>query len=362
MPRASSRIVPISGDGRRGEVRWLDNTKLPGEEVYVSTGDPARLIAAIQRLEIRGAPVLGEAGAYGIAMVANNSGSRREMFLNLKRYGDRIAGARPTAVNLSWGAQKVQKVVRDELRKGTDIEGIKKAAIDAARNIQMDNIEATYRIGEIGKEWLSDGFTVMTVCNAGTLAADGIGTATAPLRAAWADGIEFRVLVTYTAPLYQGARLTAWELHRDGIPVEVITDNMAAYFMERRKVDAVWAGADRILGNAGRETGAVFNKIGTLGLAIIAKELRVSMLVAAPTSTIDFKTGATSDVHVEQRHSSEVERLFGGAVVVPRGVAALNPAFDCTPPQYITAIITEMGVMERPFTPEKFRMLAVDHL
>ncbi|MEM3839479.1 MAG: S-methyl-5-thioribose-1-phosphate isomerase, partial [Candidatus Micrarchaeaceae archaeon] len=189
---------------------------------------------------------------------------------------------------------------------------------------------------------------LVTICNAGTLACDGIGTSTAPMRAAWADGVRFKVVATYTAPLYQGARLTAWELHKDGIPIQVITDNMVGHIIREENASSVWAGADRIIGNGTKESGTVYNKIGTYGLSIIAKGFGIPMYVAAPTSTID-SSHKISEIKIEQRDSSEVRTLFGGTTIVPSGVDVVNPAFDVTPPENVTAIITEVGIARSPY-------------
>ena len=350
MSNVATFVVPIRWDDVSEEIVWLDNSRIPWNEVYTSSKDLHRLITAIQGLEIRGAPILGEAGAYGTAMVANNSPNSNDQILkNAIEQGDLLAAARPTAVNLGWGVRKIQEVIRSEIGKGSSAPDVKAAAIDCAKNIQIDNVSATVKIGEHGKTLIHDGDVLVTVCNAGTLACDGLGTSTAPMRAAWADGVRFRVLTTYTAPLHQGARLTAWELKKDGIPVQVITDNMAGHLMREEKATAVWAGADRILGNYSEESGTVYNKIGTFGLSLMAKELGVKMYVAAPTSTID-PLHTVADVRIEQRKPQEVETLFGGTTVVPKVVGVINPAFDRTPPSLVSAIVTEIGVVEFPYS------------
>lgn len=349
MPNVSTSVVPIRWDDSKGEIVWLDNVQIPWKEVTVSSKDPGRLIKAIQALEIRGAPILGEAGAYGTAMIANNSSnSSEEILKNVIVDGQRLADARPTAVNLSWGVKQIQSVIKAEVENGASPSEVKIAAIAAAKRIQEDNIAATYRIGEHGKSLIHDGDVLVTICNAGTLACDGIGTSTAPMRAAWADGVRFKVLTTYTAPLYQGARLTAWELHKDGILVQVIADNMAGHLMREERATAVWAGADRILGNLSQESGTVYNKIGTFGLSLLAHELGAKMYVAAPTSTID-PIHRIQDVIIEQRKPQEVETLFNGTTVVPGGVGVINPAFDRTPPDRVSAIVTELGTVTAPY-------------
>ena len=349
MSAVSTNVIPIRWNDATNEIVWLDNSQIPWEERYISSREPERLIKAIQKLEIRGAPVLGEAGAYGAAMIVNNSlNSNEDILRNVVQKGDVLAASRPTAVNLSWGVRIIQSAVKKAIDDGKNPSEVKAVALDSAKKIQEDNIRATYQLGENGKELIHDGDVIITVCNAGTLACDGLGTATAPLRAAWADGVQFRVLATYTAPLYQGARLTAWELHKDNIPVQVITDNMAGHLMREEKATSVWAGADRILSSSSDESGTIYNKIGTFGLALMAHELGVKMYVAAPTSTID-PSSKVRDVKIEQRKASEVEALFGGTIVVPKGVGVLNPAFDRTPPEYVSAIITEIGTARAPY-------------
>ena len=264
MSKVSTTIVPITWDDAKSKIVWLDNSQIPWKEVYVSSNDLGRLIKAIKGLEIRGAPILGEAGAYGTAMIANNSPNSLDSILkNVAEQGELLAQARPTAVNLSWGVRRIQAVVEDAAKRGESAGDIKALAIAEAKKVQEQNVAATYKMGDVGRHLIKDGDVLVTVCNAGTLACDGIGTSTAPMRTAWAKGVKFRVLVTYTAPLYQGARLTAWELSKDGIPVQVITDNMAGHLMREEKATAIWAGADRILGNRGEESGTVYNKIGT---------------------------------------------------------------------------------------------------
>lgn len=354
MAAAYTGVVPIRWDDSKAELVWLDNSQIPWKEEYISSKDPERLIKAIQGLEVRGAPILGEAGAYGIALIANNSPNSIDAILrNVSEEGSRLSSARPTAINLAWGAHLVWDVISKAAERGEAPSDIKQLAIGAAKRIQLENIAATHMIGENGESLIKDGDVLVTVCNAGTLACDGIGTSTAPMRVAWSRGRRFKVLVTYTAPLYQGARLTAWELHRDGIPVQVITDNMAGHLIREEKATAIWAGADRILGRPGSESGTVYNKIGTFGLALMAKAFRdcgtqVNMYVAAPTSTIDPAT-SVAGVRIEQRSPSEVESVLGAIRVVPDGVGVLNPAFDRTPPEMVSAIVTELGIASAPY-------------
>ena len=354
MGAASTKIIPIRWDDRKKEVVWLDNSQIPWKESYYSTKSIARLCRAIKSLQIRGAPILGEAGAYGIALAACNSPDSRDSILrNARSQGAVISSARPTAVNLSWGVNKIISALQSAHDSGASATEMKSIAVFEAKRLQRDNISATIKIGENGKKLINDGDVLMTVCNAGTLACDGIGTSTAPIRAAWAEGRRFRVLVTYTAPLYQGARLTAWELHKDGIPLSVITDNAAGHLIREEKVTAVWAGADRILSD-----GTVYNKIGTYALGILMDYHGGKLYVAAPTSTIDPRS-RPSEVRIEQREQEEVRRILGKVEVVPKGVSAMNPAFDRTPPELVSAIITELGVARTPYNKSIKRMLSM---
>ncbi len=345
MGSATSSIVPVDWNEKKGEVVWLDNAQIPWKEAYVSTKSIDRLALAIKKLEIRGAPVLGEAGAFGIALAANNApDSKEEILRSVKSAAEILVKTRPTAVNLAWGINRLVKVVEVECGKDTTPRRIKLIAIHEAQHVRAENVAANARIGEFGKSLIHDGDVIMTVCNAGVLACDGIGTATAPLRAAWAEGKRFEVIATETRPLLQGSRLTAWELDRDGIPVRVVTDNAAAHVMKEYKVTKVLAGADRIV-----STGHVFNKIGTFSLAILAHHFgNVEFYVAAPTSTIDPVT-KWDQVRIEQRDPNEVKSVMGKVTIAPEHVGAINPAFDCTPPELITGIITELGIARAPY-------------
>jgi methylthioribose-1-phosphate isomerase len=349
-----SKIVPISWLDDSKEIRWLDNTKIPLETSYESTKDPNRLALAIKRLEIRGAPVLGEAGAYGVALAINIAkGSQSEIINYTNKIAEMLVNTRPTAVNLSWGINYVLNEVNNAYKRGIGVDELKELAILTAKRVQSDNIEATYKIGEYGKSLIEDGDVIMTVCNAGALACDGIGTATAPLRAAWAEGKSFEVIATETRPLLQGSRLTAWELNVDGIPTRVITDNAAAHIMERNGVTKVFAGADRILSN-----GIVYNKIGTFGLSILARYFKnIGFHVCAPTSTIDFKS-KESDVKIEQRNESEVKIVMEKVKIAPDSVGAINPAFDRTPPELISSIITELGIAKYPYNESLLKLFS----
>jgi eIF-2B alpha/beta/delta-like uncharacterized protein len=341
---ASTKIVPITWDDAKGEIVWLDNAQIPWKEVYVSSKDIGRLATAIKGLEIRGAPVLGEAGAYGIALAAGNAPNSADAILkSVKDNADTLVKTRPTAVNLAWGINKIVKAVESAVSRGESPTRIKEIALKEAKKVQSENIAATMKIGKFGKDLINDGDVLMTVCNAGALACDGLGTSTAPLRAAWAEGKRFKVLVTYTAPLYQGARLTAWELQKDGIPIKVITDNATGHLIREEKVTAAWAGADRILAN-----GNVYNKIGTYNLGILLKHHNGKLYVAAPTSTIDPVT-KVEDVRIEQRDQDEVRTIMGKVRIVPEGVETLNPAFDRTPPELVSAIVTELGIARAPY-------------
>ncbi len=341
----SSRIIPIEWIDEAVKIRWLDNTKIPLEESYNETSNLNRLSEAIKNLEIRGAPVLGEAGAFGVALAAANAKNINEEILKeVKEAARMLSATRPTAVNLSWGINKVLKKVEQAYENGESAQQMKMSALDEAKRIKKENILSTYKIGEFGRDLIEDGDTLMTVCNAGVLACDGIGTATAPMRAAWAQGKRFDVIVTETRPLLQGSRLTAWELNIDGIPTKVITDNAAAHIIESKKVKTIFAGADRILTD-----GSVYNKIGTFQLAILTKHFgNMNFYVAAPISTID-PYSTQEEVKIEQRSEWEVKNVMGKVLIAPNSVGALNPAFDKTPPELISGIITEKGIARFPY-------------
>ncbi|MBL7125721.1 MAG: S-methyl-5-thioribose-1-phosphate isomerase [Dehalococcoidales bacterium] len=330
---------PIDWLGDR--VRILDQSRLPGEEVYVELEDYREVASAITELKIRGAPAIGIAGAYGIALggLKVESEQEGEFRKKLDAVMATIAATRPTARNLFWAIQRMQKVAESS----NDVKRIKSALVDEAVKIHNEEKEATRQLSLLGVELIRDGDTVLVHCNAGPLATAGYGTALGIILFAREQGKKIKVIATETRPVLQGARLTAWELKKAGVPVTLIADSMAGSFMQRGKINCVIVGADRIAAN-----GDTANKIGTYTLAVLAKENNVPFYVAAPTSTIDPTLASGEQVPIEQRKPEEITHIRG-VRIAPEGVAVLNPAFDVTPHKYITAIITEKGIIREPF-------------
>jgi methylthioribose-1-phosphate isomerase len=322
--------IPPTIEWRRGRVRLIDQRALPGELRFVECATVDELGDAIASLSVRGAPALGAAGAFGVALAAATIGNADEV----RSAARRLAAARPTAVNLAWG---VNRALDAWVRGGAD------AALAAAERIASDDVEANRTLGDIGAELVPDDARVLTHCNTGSLATVGYGTALGVVRAAHERGKRPRVWAGETRPLLQGARLTAWELDRLGIPVTVVADAMAGSLLASGDVDVVVVGADRIAAN-----GDVANKIGTYPLAVLAREHVVPFVVAAPTSTIDLDTLTGSAIPVEERSGDEVVRI-GGERIAPTGVAAANRAFDVTPSRLVTAIVTERGILRPPY-------------
>jgi len=329
----------ISWDRASGTIRLIDQTLLPGRFKVVTCRSVDRLITSISRLEVRGAPALGVAGGMGVALAAAKSRARKQDTF-LEKVGDaaaRIAATRPTAVNLSWGVNRVLARVKEADSPAR----AREAAILEAIAMAEEDRETCMRIGGHGAGLIHDGATVLTHCNAGALACTEWGTALGVVRSAATAGKSVRVIACETRPLFQGARLTAWELARDGIDVTVIPDGAAASLMRRGRIGLVIVGADRITRDA------VFNKIGTYMHAVCARHHGIPFYVAAPLSTFD--PGASeAQVTVEERARDEVSRC-GTRVLVPDAARVENPAFDATPLQLVSAIITEDGVMRPPF-------------
>lgn len=333
-------FTPISwqSDGR---VRFLDQAALPLTETWVETTDYHRLADAIRRLEVRGAPLIGIAAAYGLALAAVHSGASdlRELRDHVRDAAEILRSTRPTAVNLAWALDRVLRTLGSA---STADEGIA-IAIRAARAIHEEDIEGNRRIGEFGAALLPANARVMTHCNAGALATGGYGTALGVIVRARDEGKLLHVYANETRPLLQGARLTAWELKKAGVPFTLEPDSAAGLTMRRGLVDAVVTGADRIASN-----GDAANKIGTYQLAVLARANGIPFFVAAPTSTIDLDATSGDDIPIEERSADEV-LSFSGARVAPDGVNVSNPAFDVTPAEFIAAIITENGVARPPY-------------
>jgi len=335
----------------RGMVRLIDQTRLPTEEVYVECRDFAAVYHAIRSMQVRGAPAIGVAAAMGMALgaLAIRAGDFATFFAELDRLAREMVTARPTAVNLAWAVRRILRCA--EKHRDLPVPAVQEALVREACLMKEEDVAANRALGRHGQGLLPDGARVLTHCNAGALATAGYGTALGVIRAAVEAGKRLTVWVDETRPLLQGARLTAWELHRDGIPVTLITDNMAGHFMQRGQVDAVVVGADRVAAN-----GDTANKIGTYALAVLARAHGIPFYVAAPLSTVDFDVPDGSGIPIEERAPAEVTHVAGHPVA-PEGVGVANPAFDVTPANYITAIATERGIARAPY-PESLRSLA----
>src|SRR5512143_1812630 len=324
-------------------VVFIDQTKLPTEETYVTCTTHQQVADVIRNMVVRGAPAIGVAAAMGIALGVKNS--KAENGADLKKDFDQICETirqtRPTAVNLFWAIRRMQE--KYERLRVQQIPQIKQSLIEEAQRMHAEDIAANQAMGRHGATLMPASGGVLTHCNAGALATAGYGTALGVIRAAVEQGKKLHVYADETRPFLQGSRLTAWELMRDGIPTTVISDNMAGHIMSQGKIQAVIVGADRIAAN-----GDVANKIGTYSVAILAKEHGIPFYVAAPFSTIDLETPDGSKIPIEERSAREVTHV-GEKQIAPTGVGVRNPAFDVTPAKYITAIITERGVARAPF-------------
>ena len=326
-------------------VSFLDQTRLPAEETYLLARDYREVAAAIRDMIVRGAPAIGVSGAMGVALGIERSTATSLPALNaeVETICATLAATRPTAVNLFWGIGQIRDLYNQFAALNTPIPEIKRAVVALAQQLYDEDIAACRQMGAFGAELLPREGTVLTHCNAGALATCGYGTALGVIRGAVERGHRLDVLADETRPFLQGARLTAWELMKDGIPTTVLCDNMSAHLMSKGRVQAVIVGADRIAAN-----GDTANKIGTYGVAILAREHGIPFFVAAPWSTIDLATADGSLIPIEQRDPREVTHS-NGRQMTPEGVGIENPAFDVTPARYITAIITERGVLRAPF-------------
>ncbi len=325
-----------------GAVVMIDQTRLPVEEVYVECRTYEDVAEAIRTMVIRGAPAIGVAAAMGVALGAQGvqTSDRAEFAAEVKRISDVILGTRPTAVNLSWAVKRM--LGKLDGARG-DVEQIKGQLVEEANIMLDEDIRTCREMGRAGAELIEDGSVILTHCNAGALATGGYGTALGVIRAAVEAGKNISVIATETRPFLQGARLTAWELQKDDIPVTLITDNMVGYVMSRGMVDAVVVGADRIARN-----GDVANKIGTYTISVLARSHNVPFYVAAPLSTIDYECPDGGSIPIEERDKAEVTHISGSRIAPE--VAVLNPAFDITPNDNISSIITERGIAEKPFS------------
>ena len=324
-------------------VRILDQRRLPQEVRYLDCRDAFSVAQAIRTMAIRGAPAIGVAASMGIALAANKNLSIQPgpFHKNLEKVCHEMRQTRPTAVNLFWAVDRMERILNCVQADG--VEKTKRKLEEEALRIFKEDIEINRKIGEYGKKLIKNGDGVLTHCNAGALATGGYGTALGVIYAAWAEGKRFRVFAGETRPQLQGARLTAWELVQEKIPVTVITDNSAGWLMTKGEINLVLVGADRIARN-----GDTANKIGTYGLAILSKWHGIPFYVVAPTSTLDLTIPSGSDIPIEKRDIKEVTH-FRGSPITPKGVKAFNPAFDVTPHPLIHALITEKGLIRKPF-------------
>jgi methylthioribose-1-phosphate isomerase len=324
-------------------VVMLDQRLLPAEEIYRTYTTYTEVAEAIRSMVIRGAPAIGVAAAMGIALGMKNAnpGSLDELDAQFERICSSLAATRPTAVNLFWAVDRMKTVYRGVCSQG--IQAIRSALINESTTMHSEDVEANRRLGRFGQELIPAKASVLTHCNAGALATAGYGTALGVIRAAVEAGKQIQVFADETRPFLQGARLTAWELQKDNIPVTIITDNMAGYFMQKGKIDCIVVGADRIAAN-----GDVANKIGTYSVAVLAKENGVPFYVAAPISTLDLALPDGSHIPIEERDPDEVRKVMG-VPVAPSDAKVANPAFDVTPNRYVHAIITDRGIARPPF-------------
>jgi methylthioribose-1-phosphate isomerase len=330
---------------RDGVVRILDQTRLPREVVHLECARAEEVADAIRRLAVRGAPAIGVAAAYGLVLgLAGHRGAPRAEFLaRLAAVRDLLAATRPTAVNLRWALERLERAAAALPAEPSG--RLWDALLEEAHAIRREDEALSRAIGRAGAALLSDGDTVLTHCNAGGLATAGLGTALAVVYAAVGEGKRIRVLADETRPLFQGSRLTAWELARAGVPVSVLVDGAAPSVMAREGVRAVIVGADRIAAN-----GDFANKIGTFAIALAARHHGIPFYVAAPSSTLDLSLASGVGIPIEERSPDEVLAPFGERLAPP-GVSALNPAFDVTPAEFVSALILEKGVVRPPFEP-----------
>lgn len=334
----------IEWNSEHSTIQMVDQTLLPLEYQVIECGTVEALCEAIKSLRVRGAPAIGAAGAYGVALAAHHSRAEtaQELLRELEDAAEQIKNTRPTAVNLAWAVDRVISATKEHAVGRADIIAV---ALEEAERIADEDVEINRKLGAHGAKLLQDGDTVLTHCNAGRLACVDWGTALGIIRSAVEQGKEIRVIACETRPLNQGSRITTWELMQDGIPVTLITDSMAGHLMRQGRVDRVIVGADRITQDA------VFNKIGTYTHSVLAKEHGIPFYVAAPSSTVD--TGHLEDsIVIEERDPDEV-KYIRGVQIAPADVPVYNPAFDATPMENVTAIITEKGVFEPPFLIEE---------
>jgi methylthioribose-1-phosphate isomerase len=325
---------------KNNTVIMIDQTKLPNKLEYVKFKDYNKVADAIRNLVVRGAPAIGVAGAFGLALASlqSKAKTKEKLLEDMEKAKKVLFETRPTAVNLAWGLEKIMATAK----KGNDTNEIRKQVVELAQKMAVEDVEINMRMGKFGSELFANNDTIMTHCNAGALATVGYGTALGVIRATKDSGKNIKVIATETRPVMQGSRLTAFELQHDNIDVSLIPDTAVGYAMAKGLVNKVVVGADRIL-----STGHVYNKIGTYQVATMARQHNIPFYVAAPLSTFDLKN-KPDDIIIEQRKASEVTGV-AGKKTAPDGINVINPAFDMTPPELITGIITEAGIAKPPF-------------
>jgi len=355
------RTVWWQEDTRGEAVCMIDQTLLPEQVVYLTCTHERQVAEAISTLKVRGAPAIGVTAAFGMALALYRLLHERGKALtlgeaqeHLRTVGELFRSTRPTAVNLQWAIECILRRANRVISKQSSLPDLAQSLRDEAQAIADEDFEACLNMGRYGAELITDGDTLLTHCNAGSLATVGWGTALAPMYVAHRAGKHLHVFVDETRPVLQGSRLTAWELQQEGIPLTLITDNMAGYFMQQGAIKAVFVGADRIAAN-----GDVANKIGTYSVAVLARAHSIPFYVVAPRSTIDVKLSSGEQIPIEQRNPEEVTKVRG-VVIAPAGICVANPAFDVTPNSYVTAIITEAGIARPPYN-ESLRDLCLGY-
>ena len=363
IDQAELRTVWWREDARGEAVCMLDQSLLPGRVVELALTSEGQVADAIATLKVRGAPAIGVTAALGMALAAcrfarehegqegqGEQAGIAEMRAHLEAAGAMLRATRPTAVNLAWGVGRLLQAANRAIGEGASVAKLARRLRDEALAVAEEDAEACRRMGSFGAELIADGDALLTHCNAGALATSGMGSALAPVYVAHRSGKRLHVYVDETRPVLQGARLTAWELQRAGVPLTLITDNMAAHFMRHSGIRAVFVGADRIAAN-----GDVANKIGTYSVAVLARAHDIPVYVVAPRSTIDLRLASGDRIPIEQRDPREVTSI-SGVPIAPVGVQVANPAFDVTPHRYVRAIITEAGIARPPYK-ESLRLL-----
>lgn len=340
-------------DGQEAAVCLLDQSQLPQQMIFLRLTHEQQVATAITDLKVRGAPVIGVTAAFGLALAAqrflrqevstNKKLAVQDMMMHLEQAAHLLRQTRPTAVNLSWALERLLKCANRAIEQSISPSSLVQLLCDEAQAIADEDVQACWSMGRYGAEVIADGDTLLTHCNAGILATVGWGTALSPIYVAHLSGKRIHVFVDETRPVLQGARLTAWELQQEDVPLTLITDSMAGHFMRQGSIKAVFVGADRIAAN-----GDVANKIGTYSLAVLAQAHHIPLYVVAPCSTVDLSLPSGESIPIEQRSPYEVTTLRGQAIA-PSGIQVANPAFDVTPQRYVTAIITEKGLLRPPY-------------